>query len=77
MKIHKINNNLIDVFIDKNTFPTGYEESCWIRLQKKLSNWIQIKGTKVPSWKFKQVLSEVETFINTSHKPIPKRTNNA
>lgn len=60
MKTHFINPKLCDVFLDMNTFPTGYEESCWLRLQKRGNQWLQVKGIKIPSWKFKMITEELK-----------------
>lgn len=63
MKIKPINKNLIDVFLDMNTYPTGWEPSCWLRLQKRGTNWIQLGGIKLPSWKFKMITEELNKCV--------------
>lgn len=60
MKIHRVTAKIVDIFLNLNTYPTGYEESCWLRLQKKGTNWIQTNGIKIPSWKFKQITEELK-----------------
>ena len=55
MKIIPLSPKMVDVFLNQDTSPTGYEESCWLRLQKRGELWLQIGGIKVPSWKFKQI----------------------
>jgi hypothetical protein len=60
MKIHFINKKLIDVFLDMNTYPTGYEENCWLRLQKRGEHWTQIAGINIPKWKFKMIMEELQ-----------------
>lgn len=60
MKIKYINKNLVDVFLDMNIYPTGWEPSCWLRLQKRGNTWIQLGGIKLPSWKFKQLTKELK-----------------
>jgi len=55
MKIIPLSPKMVDVFLNQDTSPTGYEESCWLRLQKRGEFWLQIAGIKLPSWKFKQL----------------------
>jgi hypothetical protein len=51
-----ISKNLVDVFINGDSSPTGFEESSWIRLQKRGSTWNQIKGIKILGFVFKNVV---------------------
>ena len=60
MLIKKINNKLVDVFLNINTQPTGFEPNCWLRLQKRGENWVQIAGIKLPSWQFKKLIGELK-----------------
>lgn len=62
MKIKYITKNLIDVFLDKQTFPTGFEASCWLRLQNRHNKWTQISGIKVQSWEFKKIIDSITTL---------------
>ena len=55
MKLIPISKNMVDVFLNTNTSPTGFEPSCWIRLQKRGTQWVQIAGIKLASWKFKEL----------------------
>ena len=59
MVIRPLNKKLIDVFLDMNTFPTGFEESCWLRLQLRGTTWLQVAGIKIPTWKFKQITESI------------------
>ena len=67
MKIFKIRKGLYDIFLDYNTFPTGFEESCWLRLQlsygKPPITWKQLAGIKLPSYKFQEITKTLETFL--------------
>ena len=60
MKTKYINKKLVDLFLDMNTQPTGFEPECWIRLQLRGGNWIQVDGIKIPSWKFKMITEEIK-----------------
>ena len=60
MKTHFITPKLVDIFLDMETSPTGYEESCWLRLQKRGQQWIQLKGIKIPSYKFRMITEELK-----------------
>jgi len=63
MKIYPVNKKIMDVFIDIDTQYTGFEPEAWLRVQKNGKNWIQIAGTKVPSWKFKMVTEKLNTCV--------------
>lgn len=60
MKPKYINKNLVDIFLDINVSHTGWEPSCWLRLQRKGTLWIQIAGITLPSWKFKKLIEELK-----------------
>jgi len=60
MKTKYINKKLVDVFLDMNTQPTGFEPECWLRLQKRGTSWIQLGGIKIPSWRFKMITEELK-----------------
>lgn len=55
MVIKKVNKHVVDVFLDINTLPTGFEPSCWLRLQNRQNRWVQIAGIKVLAWQFKKI----------------------
>ena len=59
MKIKKITSHLVDVFVDNQNYPTGFEETNWLRLTKKGNKWVQTHGIKVPSWTFNKIVSEI------------------
>jgi len=58
MKVIKVNNSTIDVFLDLNTSPTGFEQVCWLRLykNKQTNTWKQLAGIKLPSYKYQTIL---------------------
>lgn len=62
MKIHTINPNLIDIFLDFDTH-TGYDPECWLRLRKSKpdNKWKQIAGIKLPSYRYQNLLKTLET----------------
>jgi len=65
MKIIAINKNVLDVFMDFNTSPTGFEPSCWVRLHKpKDLGWKQVAGIRLPSKHFQMLLQELKETSN-------------
>jgi hypothetical protein len=60
MLVKHVTNKLIDIFLNGNTFPTGFEASQWLRLQKRGDNWVQIGGVRLPSWQFKKIVGEIK-----------------
>lgn len=61
-KVCKVKNDLIDVFMDYSTSPTGFEENCWLRLHKnKQGQWKQIAGVKLPSYRYQAVVKNLST----------------
>jgi hypothetical protein len=60
MLIKKVTNKIIDVFLDLDTSPTGFEPTCWLRLQKRGDTWVQIQGVRLPSWQFKKVIGDLK-----------------
>ena len=61
MKVIKLNTNVIDVFMDYNTSPTGFEPSCWVRLHRQRgSEWKQVAGIRLPSHKFQLLLKDLK-----------------
>jgi len=60
MKIIKVNANTIDVFMDFDTHPTGFEPSCWLRLHRpKGGAYKQIAGVRLPSHRFQLILKQL------------------
>jgi type II secretory ATPase GspE/PulE/Tfp pilus assembly ATPase PilB-like protein len=72
MKTHYLTPKLVDIFLNMNTFPTGYEESCWLRLQQREKQWLQIKGIKVPPWKFKMITENLNHENKKSQSTLKK-----
>lgn len=64
MYILYVNKNLVDVFLDSNTGPTGFETSCWLRLHKnREGRWTQVNGIKVPGYKFSVIIKELSKEV--------------
>jgi len=60
MKIIKLNANTIDIFLDFDTVPTGFEPSCWLRLHRpKGGSYKQIAGVRLPSYRFQLILKQL------------------
>jgi plasmid maintenance system antidote protein VapI len=55
--IRKISPKLLDIFL--NTI-IGFEPQGWLRLQKRGEQWVQTSGTKVPPWKFKNIIENIK-----------------
>ena len=55
MKTKYINKKMVDLWLNMETHPTGFEPNCWLRLQKRNEHWVQIAGIKILPWKFKQI----------------------
>lgn len=62
MKIKLITKKLIDIFLNTNTSPTGWEPSCWLRLQKRGEVWVQIAGIRLPPWRYKLITENIATY---------------
>lgn len=60
MKIKHITKNLVDVFLDMDTHPTGFEPNCWLRLTKRGNSWVQTHGIRVPAWTYKKIVGELK-----------------
>ena len=61
MKTIPLNKNVLDVFMDFDTQPTGFEPSCWVRLHKQrgTDSWKQVAGIRLPTHKFQAMLKEL------------------
>ena len=53
--VKPVTKKLLDVFLDIQTFPTGFEPDCWLRLQYREGRWVQVGGIRIPSWQFKKL----------------------
>lgn len=63
MYIKKVNPYTVDIFLNFDTHPTGFEPSCWLRLIKshqKPAQWKQIAGIRLPSYKYQTVLKTLQ-----------------
>jgi len=62
MYIKRVNSHTIDIFLDFDTQPTGFEPACWIRLTKtrqQPNTWKQIAGIRLPSYKYQAILKQL------------------
>lgn len=55
MLIKSVNKHVVDIFLNSNTRPTGFEPTRWMRLQNRQGHWVQVAGIKVPAWQFKKI----------------------
>jgi hypothetical protein len=58
--VKHVHKHLVDLFLDTpNPFPTGFEPSVHLRLNQRHGVWVQVSGTKIPSWQFKKIVGEL------------------